>query len=70
MSTIPEKQYIDKRADLVAGQISDLSANALLPTAEVAKLIGYSTQWLEIGRHQGYGPAFIRVAAFATKSRT
>jgi hypothetical protein len=61
MSAIPEKHHIDKRADLVAAQINDSIPSALLSTAEVSRLIGYSTQWLEIGRHRGYGPPFIRV---------
>ena len=57
----PQSHYIDKRADHVASQFSTLDPDTLICTAGVAKLIGYSTQWLEIGRHRGYGPAFIRL---------
>lgn len=32
-----------------------------LTTKEVATLLKVSTQWVEIGRVQGYGPPFIRV---------
>ena len=44
MSAIPEKHYIDKRAEVVARQVTFLDPNALLSTAEVGKLIGYSRQ--------------------------
>ncbi|TPK88396.1 helix-turn-helix domain-containing protein [Mesorhizobium sp. B2-4-17] len=33
----------------------------LLNTAQTAKLLGVSVQWLEIGRTRGYGPPFIRI---------
>ncbi|MER8780339.1 helix-turn-helix domain-containing protein [Mesorhizobium sp. M0954] len=52
--------HLDKRADnlvsAVAGDDEDL-----LNTAQTAKLLGVSTQWLEIGRTKGYGPPFIRI---------
>ena len=32
----------------------------LLTTIEVARWLGVSTQWLEIGRCRGYGPIYVR----------
>ncbi|TRC93896.1 helix-turn-helix domain-containing protein [Mesorhizobium sp. WSM4306] len=52
--------HLDKRADsLVAAVAGD--DEDLLNTAQTAKLLGVSTQWLEIGRTKGYGPPFIRI---------
>ncbi|RUT85467.1 DNA-binding protein [Mesorhizobium sp. M7A.T.Ca.TU.009.02.1.1] len=33
----------------------------LLNTAQTAKLLGVSVQWVEISRSKGYGPPFIRI---------
>ncbi len=33
----------------------------LVCTKRMAKLLGVSTQWLEIGRVHGYGPPFIKL---------
>ena len=33
-----------------------------LTTSEAAKYLGVSRQWLEIGRHKGYGPPYIKLA--------
>lgn len=52
--------HIDKRtAQLVAQANGD--GDDLLNTTELAEWLGVSTQFLEIGRHQGYGPPFIRL---------
>jgi predicted DNA-binding transcriptional regulator AlpA len=54
--------HLDKRADQLAERISTaVDTEKLLSTKEVAPLLGVSTQWLEIGRHRGYGPAFVRI---------
>ncbi|MER9771780.1 DNA-binding protein [Mesorhizobium sp. M0220] len=29
-------------------------------TQQAAKYLGFSTQFLEIGRHKGYGPAYLK----------
>jgi hypothetical protein len=34
----------------------------LLATDEVAALLCYSIQWVEIARHRGFGPPFIRLS--------
>lgn len=53
--------HIDKRAgDVIAA--SSGGADDLLDTEAVAKWIGVSTQFLEIGRSRGYGPEFMRLA--------
>ena len=33
----------------------------MLTTREVAAWFGVSEQWLEIGRHRGYGPEYTRL---------
>ena len=57
----PKKFHLDKRAAEIATQPGD--DDELLSTAEAARLLGVSNQWLEIGRHRGYGPPFERLAA-------
>ncbi len=54
------KHHFDKRADQIieAGAGDD---DDLLSTIQVAAWFGVSKQWLEIGRHEGYGPPFVRV---------
>lgn len=32
-----------------------------LSTEQVAAYLGMSRQWLEIGRHKGYGPPYIKL---------
>jgi len=39
------------------------SGYSLLKTAELAKILNVSTQWLEIGRCKGYGPPFRKLEA-------
>jgi predicted DNA-binding transcriptional regulator AlpA len=51
--------HLDRRADAIAETVSD--GDDLLNTAQIAKLLGVSTQWVEIGRTRGYGPPFIRI---------
>ncbi|RUX73890.1 DNA-binding protein [Mesorhizobium sp. M7A.F.Ca.US.006.04.2.1] len=54
--------HLDKRADnLVAAVAGD--DEDLLNTAQTAKLLGVSVQWIETGRSKGYGPPFIRIGA-------
>ena len=61
------RYHIDKRAaGLLLGAINDES---LLTTAETAQWLGVSTQWLEIGRHRGYGPPFERLSPRCVRYR-
>jgi predicted DNA-binding transcriptional regulator AlpA len=59
---VPKRFHIDRRAAAVAVMI-DGAPDALLDTHEIAKWLGYSEAWIEIGRHRGYGPPFIKVSA-------
>jgi hypothetical protein len=52
--------HLDKRAHVLAERLSNLPDDGALSTPEVADWLGTSTQWLEIGRHKGYGPAFVK----------
>jgi predicted DNA-binding transcriptional regulator AlpA len=53
----PRSHHIDRRADAIVAV--DVGADdELLSTQAVANWLGVSTQWLEIGRHHGYGPKF------------
>jgi hypothetical protein len=52
----PERtHHLDKRADEVADKGAG-DPEDLLNTTEIAEWLGVSTQWVEIGRHRGYGP--------------
>ena len=58
----PKRHHIDRRAtDLVAAS-SSRDPDDLLSTQQVAGWIGVSEQFLEIGRHRGYGPKFVKVS--------
>ena len=55
----PSTHHLDRRAGelaVVAGDDDDL-----LNTKELADWLGVSEQWLEIGRHRGYGPPWMRL---------
>jgi predicted DNA-binding transcriptional regulator AlpA len=57
----PLRHHLDRRAEtLVASTAGD--PDELLTTRETSDWIGNSTQWLEIGRHRGYGPPYVRVS--------
>lgn len=38
------------------------NGDQLICTKKMAKLLGVSTQWLEIGRVHGYGPPFLKLS--------
>jgi predicted DNA-binding transcriptional regulator AlpA len=54
------KHHLDKRADKLAVATSDPD-DQLMSTRDVALWLEVSDQFLEIGRHKGYGPRFIRL---------
>jgi predicted DNA-binding transcriptional regulator AlpA len=60
--TAPTRLHLDKRAEALAAEISAGDADELLNTLAAAKLLGCSTQWLEIKRHAGGGPPFVRLS--------
>jgi predicted DNA-binding transcriptional regulator AlpA len=50
------KFHLDKRADAIAAAPGD--EDEMMTTPETAAWLGVSVQWLDIGRHEGYGPPF------------
>ena len=56
----PRKHHLDRRASMLA-EIGAGTADDLLTTRDVAEWLGVSIQFLEIGRHRGYGPKFVRI---------
>ena len=59
---IPRRLHLDRRANrLIEYGAAAGAPDDLLTTQQVADWIGYSKQWLEIGRHRGYGPPFVKV---------
>jgi predicted DNA-binding transcriptional regulator AlpA len=68
---IPKRHHIDRRAgDLLLETAADALAHAgcsydpdeLLSTAAVSEWLSLSMQWLEIGRHRGYGPRYCKLS--------
>jgi predicted DNA-binding transcriptional regulator AlpA len=58
----PNRHHLDSRAHKLAHEPDAAGPkDALLSTSQLAQWLGVSIQWLEIGRHRGYGPQFIRV---------
>jgi predicted DNA-binding transcriptional regulator AlpA len=58
-STAPVRHHLDRRAADIASVAGD--DDELLTTNQMATWLGVSTQWVEIGRHKGYGPPFERL---------
>jgi hypothetical protein len=58
------KFKIDRDANLLLAEVGAEGHHddLLLTTPETAERLKVSTQWLEIGRHKGYGPPFVRMA--------
>jgi predicted DNA-binding transcriptional regulator AlpA len=55
--------HLDRRAADLADRGAEAgSPDDLLSTSDVAEWLGVSTQFLEIGRHAGYGPRFCRLS--------
>lgn len=54
--------HLDRRVQQIVSALEARGAqDDLLSTRDLATWLGVSVQWLEIGRHRGYGPQFIRV---------
>jgi hypothetical protein len=62
----PKRHHLDMRAADIADAI-DGDENDLLDTVQTAAWLGVSVQFLTIGRHRGYGPAFIRLSPRRTR---
>lgn len=56
------KHHLDRRAEAIVERGNEGDADDLLSTAQVAAWLGVSLQFLEIGRHRGYGPKFVRLS--------
>ena len=57
-----ERLHLDRRASLLAkvGEEGG-SGDDLLNTTQVAEWLTVSTQWVAIGRNNGYGPPFVKL---------
>lgn len=54
---MPTKHHLDARSrEILDRLVDDLSDDTLMTTRETAQWLNVSTQFLEIGRSQGYGP--------------
>ena len=60
--------HIDRRAAAIVEQ-DTADPDALLSTSDTAEWLGVSVQWLEIGRHKGYGPRFLKLSPKVVRYR-
>jgi hypothetical protein len=58
----PQRHHLDKRAATIVQAAADTDGDDLLTTREVANWLQCSDQFLEIGRHKGYGPPFQKIS--------
>lgn len=66
----PQKSHhLDRRAGKLAVEGSEANGDDLLTTIELASWLGVSTQWLENGRNQKYGPKFTRLSERVVRYR-
>jgi predicted DNA-binding transcriptional regulator AlpA len=63
----PRRHQLDRRAAEIAAQCGD--DDELLDTRQVADLLGMSVAWVEIARHKGSGPAYVRVTPRCVRYR-
>ena len=72
MAKAARRHHLDRRIDqvLAAAPVTlpiTLNDDTLLSTKQVAALLGVSTQWLEHGRKQRYGPEWIQLGPRTTR---
>ncbi len=53
--------HLDRRARTLIESAPDGAPDELLSTAELARWLGVTSQWAELGRSKGYGPPFCRI---------
>jgi hypothetical protein len=58
----PQSHHLDRRAHELAERLAATDEELLYSTAELAEILHVSSQFLEIGRHRGFGPPFIRLS--------
>jgi hypothetical protein len=64
------RHHIDRRAtQIMALPEGQGNPDDILTTQQVADWLGCSVVWLEIGRHRGYGPKFMKFAANMVRYR-
>jgi hypothetical protein len=56
-STVDTDSHVESLAAFAVGSPEDA-----LTTKAAAAILNVSTQWLEKGRHEGYGPPYIRLS--------
>lgn len=59
--------HLDRRAARIAAEPGD--PDELLSTIETAEWLSVSVQWLEISRHRGDGPPFLRIGTRCIRYR-
>ena len=62
------RHHLDRHAGAIM-EAANGDQDDLLTTPALAALFRVSKQWLEIGRHKGYGPKFIRLAPQVVRYR-
>jgi predicted DNA-binding transcriptional regulator AlpA len=60
-SAVPKRHHLDRRAAEIIG-VNVGAEDELLTTEALARWLNVSTQWLEIGRHRGYGPKYQKLS--------
>jgi predicted DNA-binding transcriptional regulator AlpA len=65
---IPKNHFHDKLASVLAKHIEG-DDDVVVRTPAAASMLGMSVQWMESGRHYGYGPAFIHIGPRAVGYR-
>jgi hypothetical protein len=69
MANRPNRHHIDRKADKLRNDIASFADDVLVNTRELATLLDVSTQFLEIGRHRGYGPPFVKTGGVRYRMR-
>jgi hypothetical protein len=76
VANIPHKHHIDKRSlDLAAARAasvaspSEFEIEPLYSTAELAEALKVSVEFLESGRHRGYGPRYLKLSPHRIRYR-
>ena len=72
MTKVARRHHLDRRIDqvLAAAPVTlpiTLNDDTLLSTKQLAALLGVSTQWLERGRKEGYGPEWVSLGPRTTR---
>jgi predicted DNA-binding transcriptional regulator AlpA len=70
VSLAGRRHRFDRVADKLAEKLeAEGGADDLLDTEALAKWLGRSKQWLELGRSKNYGPAYVRLSGRCVRYR-